>query len=93
MGRLPLLWMKWLQVDGEAVLRDITCAGTTNVEICENLLGKAPNSDAKEIKCGMVRHSWLKENFSECPDDALDEEMELSWFKLYRFLVRKMCLN
>ncbi|KAH7565506.1 hypothetical protein JRO89_XS09G0219600 [Xanthoceras sorbifolium] len=69
-----------LRVDGEAVVRDTTtCAatGTTNMEICESLLGKAPNSDAKEIKGGMVKLSWLKENFSECPKDASsDEEVE-----------------
>ncbi|KAL5755682.1 hypothetical protein ACOSQ2_020428 [Xanthoceras sorbifolium] len=69
-----------LWVDGEAVVRDTTtCAatGTTNMEICESLLGKAPNSDAKEIKGGMVKLSWLKENFSECPKDASsDEEVE-----------------
>ncbi|TXG68534.1 hypothetical protein EZV62_003469 [Acer yangbiense] len=45
-----------LQVDGEAVVRDITCI-----------------ADAKEVKDGMVKLSWLKE---ECPKDALDEEME-----------------
>ncbi|KAJ4717873.1 Serine/threonine-protein phosphatase 7 long form-like protein [Melia azedarach] len=64
-----------LRVNGEAVVRDNTFLGT-NTEICESLLGKAPNSDAKEIKGGMVKLSWLKENFSECPKDASNEEVE-----------------
>lgn len=64
-----------LRVDGEAVVRDNSVVGS-NTEICENLLGKAPNSDAKEIKGGMVKLGWLKENFSECPEDASNEEVE-----------------
>ncbi|GAY38526.1 hypothetical protein CUMW_037410 [Citrus unshiu] len=32
--------------------------------------------DAKEIKGGMVKLGWLKENFSECPEDASNEEVE-----------------
>lgn len=46
------------------------------MEICGDLLGKFPNSDAKEIKGGMVKLSWLKDNFSDCPKDASAEEVE-----------------
>ncbi|KAJ0075278.1 hypothetical protein Patl1_33525 [Pistacia atlantica] len=64
-----------LRVDGEAVVRDNSMSGS-HMEICGDLLGKVPNSDAKEIKGGMVKLSWLKDNFSDCPKDASNEEVE-----------------
>ncbi|KDP29895.1 hypothetical protein JCGZ_18464 [Jatropha curcas] len=60
-----------LAIDGKPV---IGITHTTCSSICERLLGKAP--DSNYASGGMVKLSWLKEFFSQCPEDALTEEVE-----------------
>ncbi|XP_065873874.1 protein MAIN-LIKE 2 isoform X2 [Euphorbia lathyris] len=60
-----------LAIDGKPV---IGITHTTCIKVCETLLGKAP--DSNYASGGMVKLSWLKEFFSQCPEDALPEEIE-----------------
>ncbi|XP_050228076.1 protein MAIN-LIKE 2-like isoform X2 [Mercurialis annua] len=60
-----------LAIDGEPVL-GVTY--TSCKPICEKFLGKIP--DAGYMSGGMVKLSWLKEFFSQCPEDAPLEEIE-----------------
>lgn len=60
-----------LPIDGEPV---IGVTYTTCEAVCVKYLGKAP--DAGYTSGGMVKLSWLKENFSECSQDASVEEIE-----------------
>ncbi|KAF3625672.1 putative caffeoylshikimate esterase-like [Capsicum annuum] len=60
-----------LPVDGEAV---IGVTYTSCEAVCIRLLGKAP--DSGYMSGGMVKLSWLKENFSHCPEDASIEDIE-----------------
>ncbi|XP_021593151.1 protein MAIN-LIKE 2-like isoform X2 [Manihot esculenta] len=60
-----------LAIDGEPVL-GVTY--TSCKSVCEKFLGKVP--DAGYMSGGMVKLSWLKEYFSQCPDDAPMEEIE-----------------
>lgn len=60
-----------LPVDGEAV---IGVTYTSCEAVCIRLLGKAP--DSGYTSGGMVKLSWLKENFSHCPEDASMEDIE-----------------
>ncbi|XP_022993448.1 protein MAIN-LIKE 2-like isoform X1 [Cucurbita maxima] len=58
-----------LSIDGKPV----TDVDVDPKSLCENLLGKAP-IDFK----GAVKLTWLKEVFSECPEDAGIEQIEYS---------------
>ncbi|KAL3841287.1 hypothetical protein ACJIZ3_025878 [Penstemon smallii] len=60
-----------LPIDGEAV---IGVTYTTCDSVCYKYLGKAP--DSGYTSGGMVKLSWLKEAFSECPEDATIEDIE-----------------
>jgi hypothetical protein len=60
-----------LGIDGKPV---IGLTYTTCSAVCERYLGKSPASNS--ASGGMVKLSWLKDNFSECPDDASFEEVE-----------------
>lgn len=60
-----------LPVDGEAV---IGVTYTSCEAVCIRLLGKAP--DSGYTSGGMVKLSWLKETFSQCPEDASMEDVE-----------------
>ncbi|XP_021300821.1 protein MAIN-LIKE 2 isoform X2 [Herrania umbratica] len=60
-----------LAIDGEPV---IGITYTTCSKVCERYLGKAP--DSTYASGGMVKLSWLKEFFSQCPEDASTEEIE-----------------
>lgn len=59
-----------LPVDGEAV---IGVTYTSCEAVCIKLLGKAP--DSGYTSGGMVKLSWLKETFSQCPEDASMEDI------------------
>lgn len=58
-----------LAIDGEPV---IGVTSTTPSLVCEKLLGRVP----EDLSGGMVKLTWLKEFFSECPKDAPIEEIE-----------------
>lgn len=60
-----------LAIDGEPV---IGVTYTTCDSVCEKFLGKAPESGY--TSGGMVKLSWLKEYFSQCPEDASAEDVE-----------------
>ncbi|XP_057785002.1 protein MAIN-LIKE 2-like [Salvia miltiorrhiza] len=60
-----------LRIDGEPV---IGVTYTTCDSVCIKYLGKAP--DSGYTSGGMVKLSWLKEAFSECPEDASIENVE-----------------
>ncbi|XP_057954832.1 protein MAIN-LIKE 2-like [Malania oleifera] len=60
-----------LAIDGEPV---IGVTYTTCDFVCEKFLGKAP--DSGYTSGGMVKLSWLKEFFSQCPNDASIEDVE-----------------
>ncbi|OMO53894.1 hypothetical protein CCACVL1_28260 [Corchorus capsularis] len=60
-----------LAIDGKPV---IGITYTTCSKVCERYLGKAP--DSTYASGGMVKLSWLKEFFSQCPEDASTEEIE-----------------
>ncbi|KAK4786540.1 hypothetical protein SAY86_010373 [Trapa natans] len=60
-----------LSIDGEPVI-GITYTSCNSV--CEKFLGKAP--ELGYASGGMVKLSWLKEFFSECPEDGSLEEVE-----------------
>lgn len=60
-----------LAIEGEPV---IGLTYTTCDEVCQKFLGKAP--DRGYVSGGMVKLSWLKEFFSQCPEDAPDEVIE-----------------
>ncbi|GMP51849.1 hypothetical protein CsSME_00017918 [Camellia sinensis var. sinensis] len=60
-----------LTIDGEPV---IGVTYTTCDAICVKYLGKAP--DTRHTSGGMVKLSWLKETFSQCPEDAPTENIE-----------------
>ncbi|CAI8583133.1 unnamed protein product [Vicia faba] len=57
-----------LAIDGEPVIGPISAPSA----VCEKLLGRVP----EDLNGGMVKLTWLKEFFSECPEDALLEETE-----------------
>ncbi|KAJ9172862.1 hypothetical protein P3X46_016059 [Hevea brasiliensis] len=60
-----------LAIDGEPVL-GVTY--TSCKSVCEKFLGRVP--DTGYMSGGMVKLSWLKEYFSQCPDDSPLEEIE-----------------
>ncbi|KAE8668718.1 thymidine kinase-like [Hibiscus syriacus] len=60
-----------LAIDGKPV---IGITYTTCGTVCEKYLGKVP--DSTYASGGMVKLSWLKEFFSQCPEDASIEEIE-----------------
>ncbi|EOX93433.1 Serine/threonine protein phosphatase 7 long form [Theobroma cacao] len=60
-----------LAIDGDPV---IGITYTTCSKVCERYLGKAP--DSTYASGGMVKLSWLKEFFSQCPEDASTEKIE-----------------
>lgn len=60
-----------LAIDGEPV---IGVTYTTCEKVCEKFLGKAP--DPGYTSGGMVKLSWLKEFFAQCPEDAPIEVIE-----------------
>ncbi|KAL5767650.1 hypothetical protein ACOSQ2_014433 [Xanthoceras sorbifolium] len=60
-----------LPIDGEPVL-GVTY--TSCKKVCEMFLGRIPESGYKSG--GMVKLSWLKEFFSQCPEDAPMEDIE-----------------
>ncbi|XP_057505714.1 protein MAIN-LIKE 2-like [Actinidia eriantha] len=60
-----------LAIDGEPV---IGVTYTTCEAVCVKFLGKAP--DSGYTSGGMVKLSWLKETFSQCPEDAAIEDIE-----------------
>ncbi|KAK8971729.1 hypothetical protein V6N11_081431 [Hibiscus sabdariffa] len=60
-----------LAIDGMPV---IGITYTTCGTVCERYLGRAP--DSTYASGGMVKLSWLKEFFSQCPKDASIEEIE-----------------
>uniref|UniRef100_A0A2P2KBW6 Uncharacterized protein LOC105644300 isoform X1 n=1 Tax=Rhizophora mucronata TaxID=61149 RepID=A0A2P2KBW6_RHIMU len=60
-----------LPIDGEPVL-GVTY--TSCKSICERYLGRVPEAGYKSG--GMVKLSWLKEFFSQCPEDAPLEEIQ-----------------
>ncbi|KAL3637178.1 hypothetical protein CASFOL_019477 [Castilleja foliolosa] len=66
-----VVYMLGLRVDGEPV---IGVTHTTCESVCVKYLGKAPVTGY--TTGGMVKLSWLKETFSECPDNASVEDME-----------------
>ncbi|KAG5036408.1 Protein MAIN-LIKE 2 [Glycine max] len=57
-----------LAIDGEPVIGPISAPSSG----CEKLLGRVP----EDLNGGMVKLTWLKEFFSECPEDASQEEIE-----------------
>ncbi|XP_057735669.1 protein MAIN-LIKE 2-like [Arachis stenosperma] len=57
-----------LAIDGEPVIGPISAPSS----VCEKLLGRVPD----DLNGGMVKLTWLKEFFSECPEDAPPEEIE-----------------
>ena len=57
-----------LAIDGEPVIGPISAPSS----VCEKLLGRVP----EDLNGGMVKLTWLKEFFSECPEDASQEEIE-----------------
>lgn len=60
-----------LAIDGDPV---IGITHTSCNAVCENFLGRAP--EAGYASGGMVKLSWLKEFFSDCPEDAPFEDIE-----------------
>lgn len=60
-----------LRIDGKPV---IGITYTTCSTVCERYLGKAP--DSTYASGGMVKLSWLKEFFSDCPEDAPMDDVE-----------------
>lgn len=60
-----------LAIDGEPV---IGITYTSCNAVCEKFLGKAP--EPGYASGGMVKLSWLKEFFSECPEDGSVEQIE-----------------
>lgn len=64
-------YMLGLRIDGEPV---IGVTYTACDSVCVKYLGKAPESNY--TSGGMVKLSWLKESFSECPEDASNEDVE-----------------
>lgn len=60
-----------LAIDGKPV---IGITYTTCNTVCQRYLGRAP--DSNYASGGMVKLSWLKEFFSQCPEDASEEEIE-----------------
>lgn len=60
-----------LPIDGEPV---IGVTYTTCDAVCTKYLGRAP--DSGYTSGGMVKLSWLKENFSECPSDGSIEDIQ-----------------
>ncbi|GMY34611.1 protein MAIN-LIKE 2-like [Fagus crenata] len=58
-----------LAIDGEPVIGVTSC---TPSSLCEKLLGRVP----EDLTGGMVKLTWLKEFFSQCPKDAPIEEIE-----------------
>ncbi|XP_065851952.1 protein MAIN-LIKE 2-like [Euphorbia lathyris] len=60
-----------LPIDGEPVL-GVTY--TSCKAVCEKFLGSVP--DAGYMSGGMVKLSWLKEYFTQCPEDAPIEEIK-----------------
>ncbi|KAL8489391.1 hypothetical protein ACS0TY_025335 [Phlomoides rotata] len=64
-------YMLGLRIDGEPV---IGVTYTACDSVCVKYLGKSP--DSKYTSGGMVKLSWLKESFSECPEDASIEDVE-----------------
>ncbi|XP_062155906.1 protein MAIN-LIKE 2-like [Alnus glutinosa] len=57
-----------LAIDGEPV---IGVTNSTPSLLCEKLLGRVP----EDLTGGMVKLTWLKEFFSQCPKDASSEEI------------------
>ncbi|XP_057455217.1 protein MAIN-LIKE 2-like isoform X2 [Lotus japonicus] len=57
-----------LAIDGEPVIGPISAPGS----VCEKLLGRVP----EDLNGGMANLTWLKEFFSECPEDASPEQTE-----------------
>ncbi|KAF3444949.1 hypothetical protein FNV43_RR14642 [Rhamnella rubrinervis] len=66
-----VLLLLGLAIDGEPV---IGTTYTTCNSVCEKYLGKAP--EPGYTSGGMVKLSWLKEFFSQCPVDASVEVIE-----------------
>lgn len=60
-----------LAIDGKPV---IGITYTTCNTVCQRYLGRAP--DSNYASGGMVKLSWLKEFFSQCPEDASQEVIE-----------------
>ncbi|XWS75856.1 hypothetical protein CRYUN_Cryun01aG0127800 [Craigia yunnanensis] len=60
-----------LAIDGKPV---IGITYTTCGTVCQKYLGSPP--DSTYASGGMVKLSWLKEFFSQCPEDASIEEIE-----------------
>lgn len=60
-----------LAIDGDPV---IGFTYTSCSIVCEKFLGKTP--EAGYASGGMVKLSWLKEFFSDCPEDAPLEDIE-----------------
>lgn len=60
-----------LPIDGHPVT-GVTCTACDSV--CVKYLGRSP--DSRYTSGGMVKLSWLKETFSECPEDASAEVVE-----------------
>lgn len=58
-----------LAIDGEPV---IGVTSSTPSLLCEKLLGRVP----EDLTGGMVKLTWLKEFFSQCPKEAPVEEIE-----------------
>ncbi|KAL5794267.1 hypothetical protein ACOSP7_002861 [Xanthoceras sorbifolium] len=63
--------MLGLAIDGKPV---IGITHTTCSSVCGKYLGRVP--DSNYASGGMVKLSWLKEFFSNCPEDASSEEVE-----------------
>ncbi|XP_044502968.1 protein MAIN-LIKE 2 [Mangifera indica] len=63
--------MLGLAIDGKPV---IGVTHTTCSSVCSKYLGKVP--DLNYASGGMVKLSWLKEYFSNCPEDASTVEVE-----------------
>ncbi|XP_052178435.1 protein MAIN-LIKE 2-like [Diospyros lotus] len=60
-----------LAIDGEPVIGVTYTACET---VCVKYLGRAP--DSGYTSGGMVKLSWLKETFSQCPEDSSIEDIE-----------------
>lgn len=60
-----------LPIDGEPV---IGVTYTSCDSVCVKYLGRTP--DSGNMSGGMVKLNWLKETFSECPEDASIEDIE-----------------
>ncbi|XP_051151701.1 protein MAIN-LIKE 2-like isoform X2 [Andrographis paniculata] len=60
-----------LRIDGEPV---IGVTYTTCDSVCIKYLGRSP--DSRYTSGGMVKLSWLKETFSQCPEDASVKDLE-----------------